>query len=227
MQVKKWSFVFFLFLPAIVFATVRDNVRGTRYCEIIVTDGWLRCAVYTTEGVNNCPRASWRGLTKKDVKAATGASKAILQGPRYWTMDTIQTTPLIKVEAKKFKTLQTKKIAYVNIGLSDILSGSRPYHRHKINLNNTFTYAAGKPVYELIDTKGRVYVMQSYSVAKTKQTPDSLARLGKRLHLPKGWRFKTGVLKQNAALKTVNNKAVVLHDDFMNRYQLSSRDFLR
>ena len=227
MQIKKWFIGLCFCLPVMVFASVRDDVRGTRYCEIIVTDGWLRCAVYTTEGLNNCPSTSWKALTKKDVKAATGASKAILQGPRYWTMDIIKTTPLIKVEEKKFKQLKTKKIAYVHIGLSDLLKGAKPYHRHQVDLNNTFTYAAGKPVYELIDSKGRVYVMQSYSLDKGKQTERSLSKLASRLHLPKGWTFKTGVLKQKVELKTVNNKAVVLHDDLMNRYQLSSRDFLR
>ncbi len=227
MQIRKWFVGLCLCLPALAFASMREDVRGTRYCEIIVSDGWFRCAVYTTEGVNNCPSRAWNTLTPKDVKAATHSSKAILQGPRYWLMDTIQTTPLIQVEMKQFKQLNTKKIAYVHIGLSDILSGKRPYHRHEIDLKNTFTYEAGKPVYELIDPKGRVYVMQSYSLAKAKQTERSLSKLGSRLHLPKGWRFKTGVLSQKAQLKTVDNKAVVLHDDLMNRYQLSSRDFLQ
>jgi hypothetical protein len=226
MQTKKLLWLL-LVLPILVHATVRDNVRGTRYCEIIVTDGWLRCAVYTTEGINYCPDASWKALTQNDVKKATGASKAILHGPRYWVMDTIQTTPLIQVKPQKFKKLQTKKIAYVHVGLSDILNGEKPYRKHSIDLNNTFTYKAGKPVYELIDSKGRVYVMQSYSLDKARQTERSLLNLGKKLRLPKGWQFKAGVLNQNKALKTVNNKAVVLHDDLMNRYQLSSRDFIK
>jgi hypothetical protein len=226
MQIKKWLW-FLVCLPMMGHATIREHVRGTRYCEIIVSDGWFRCAVYTTEGVNNCPRTSWNQITKKEVKAATGASKAILHGPRYWTMDTIQTTPLIQVESKQFKQLKTKKIAYVQIGLSDVLSGERPYRQHSIDLNNTFTYEAGKPVYELIDPKGRVYVMQSYSLDKARQTERSLIHLDSTLKLPKGWQFKSGVLNKNMALKTVNNKAVVLHDDLMNRYQLSPRDFLK
>ncbi|MDX2346211.1 MAG: hypothetical protein QNK11_05005 [Legionella sp.] len=226
MQIKKLLWIL-ICLPLMVHATIRDNVRGTRYCEIIASDGWLRCAVYTTEGVNNCPSSAWKTLTKKDVKEATGAAKVILQGPRYWTMDKIQTTPLIQVERKKFKTLKTRKIAYVQIALSDLLHGRKPYHQHKIDLNNTFTYEAGKPVYELIDSKGHVYVMQSYSLDKTRQTERSLLTLGSKLRLPKGWQFKTGVLNKNMALKTVNNKAVVLHDDLMNRYQLSTHDFLK
>jgi hypothetical protein len=226
MLIKKWIGLL-LILPIMVHATVRDNVRGTRYCEIIVTDGWLRCAVYTTEGINHCPDAFWRNLTQKDIKKATGASKAVIHGPRYWVMDTIQTTPLIQVKSQTFKKLQTKKIAYVHIGLSDILNGEKPYRKHTIDLNNTFTYKAGKPVYEIIDPKGQVYVMQSYSLDKQKQTERSLSQLEKKLRLPKGWQFKTGVLSENKALKTVNNKAVVLHDNLMNRYQLSTRDFLK
>ncbi len=226
MQLKKHMICFLLCLPIIAYAGIRDEVRGTRYCEIIVSDGWLRCAVYTTEGLNNCPGAFWRKLTTRDVKEATGASKAVLQGPRFWVMDTINTKPLIQVEEKKFKKLKTKKIAYVQINLSDILSGAKPYHRHVVDLNNTFTYKAGKPVYELIDSKGHVYVMQSYSVDKARQTERSLSKLGAKLHLPKGWQFKTGVLKKTTSIKTAQNKAVVLHDELMNRYQLSTKDLL-
>ncbi|MDF1645603.1 MAG: hypothetical protein P1U61_01295 [Legionellaceae bacterium] len=227
MRIKKQILMILFCVPVLLYAGVRENVRGTRYCEIIVSDGWLKCAVYTTEGVNYCPDASWRTLTKRDVKKATGASKAILQGPHYWVMDKINTTPLIKVESKQFKQLETKKIAYVHIGLSDILNGTKPYRRHKVDLKNVFTYEAGKPVYELIDPQGHVYVMQSYSLNKTKQTEGSLVKLGTKLKLPKGWQFKSGLLKKQIELKTAHNKAVILHDELMNRYQLSSRDFLR
>jgi hypothetical protein len=227
MHIKKKWIGLFIFCSVIANAGTRDNVRGTRYCEIIVTDGWLRCAVYTTEGINHCPDELWRKITPKDAEHATGAAKAMLQGPRYWVMDKIQTTPLIHVEEKKFKQLKTKKIAYVHIGLSDILNASKPYRKHTIDLHNTFTYKAGKPIYEIIDSKGHVYVMQSYSSEKSKQTENSLLNLGTKLKLPKGWRFKAGVSSKTVALKTKNNKAVVLHDDFKNRYQLSPYDLLK
>jgi hypothetical protein len=226
MAIKKLLISVLVCCPMVISAGTRLDVRGTRYCEIIVSDSWFRCAVYTTEGLNNCPDNLWNAITKKDVKNATGASRAILEGPRYWAMDKIQTTPLIQVKEKKFKQLLTKKIAYVKITFQEIIAGTRPYYRHIVDLNNTFTYDAGKPVYELIDPKGRVFVMQSYKLHGAEKTAGDLSKLAKQLNLPQGWQFKTGVLSQTKQLKTNNNKAVVLHDNLKNRYQWSTHDFL-
>lgn len=227
MSIKKFLVGVLIYFPLIVDAGTRVDVRGTRYCEIIVSDSWFRCAVYTTEGLNNCPDKYWRAITKKDAKKATGASRVMLEGPRFWAMDKIQTTPLIRVEEKRFKQLLTKKIAYIKITFQEIIAGTRPYYRHVVDLNNIFTYDAGKPVYELIDPKGRVFVMQSYQLHHVQKTADDLSKLKRNLNLPQGWHFKTGILTQKEQLKTLNNKAVVLHDNLKNRYQWSPHDFLK
>ncbi|MCH9756116.1 MAG: hypothetical protein K0U37_02850 [Gammaproteobacteria bacterium] len=210
-----------------IYASHAEGLRGARYCEIIASDGWLNFAVYTTQGLNDCPERFWKNITKEDIKKATGASKVILNGPRYWTMDEINVTPLIQIEKKKFKKLYTQKVAYVQLGLFDVFSGPRLYHKHEVDRDTVFTYQAGKPVYELIDSKGRAYVMQSYSVDKVKQTERSLSKLGSKLKLPKGWQFKTGTLDKTTHLKTVDKKAFVIQDDFKNSYQLASHDFLQ
>ncbi len=227
MQIKKSLMVFFLCLPFMAFADMKEDMRGTRYCEIVVSAGWFKFAVYTTQGLNACPTSFWKDITKEDVKKITGASKVILNGPRYWTMDSIQNTPLIKVESQTFKKLNMRKVAYVRLGLLDILKGARAYHEHQVSRDTVFRYEAGKPVYELIDSEGHVYVMQSYSVEKAKQTERSLSKLGGKLNLPKGWQFKTGVLKQTTDLKTVDKKAEVIQDNLGNSYQLASHDFLQ
>lgn len=87
-------------------------------------------------------------------------------------------------------------------------------------------YDAGKPVYELIDPKGNVFVMQSYSVQKEPQTEQSLTQLGSKLKLPTQWRFKTGILKKAGTVQAIDNMAVVVQDDFLNTYQKATHDLL-
>jgi hypothetical protein len=227
MQIKKCFIGFFLCLPLMVFAGMEEDLRGKRYCEIVASDGWFKFAVYTTQGLNACPNRLWKHITKEDVKKITGSSMVILNGPRYWTMDGIQNTPLITIEKQAFKNLNMRKVAYVYLGLFDVLRGARSYHEHRVSRDTVFIYEAGKPVYELIDSKGHVYVMQSYSVEKVKQTERSLSKLGLKLNLPKGWRFKAGVLNKTTYLKTVDKKAEVIQDNLGNTYQLASNDFLQ
>ena len=77
-------------------------------------------------------------------------------------------------------------------------------------------------MFQLIDDKGNVYFMQSYSLEKdTSQTAQSLAQLGTVLALPSGWAFRNVVLKADYNLTALNNMATVTQDDLLNTYQLA------
>ena len=69
--------------------------------------------------------------------------------------------------------------------------------------------------------------MQSYSIKKSEQTERSLAELGAKLKLPKGWVFKTGILKQTEPVEAINNLAIVIQDNLDNTYQKATHDFLK
>ena len=100
------------------------------------------------------------------------------------------------------------------------------YHEWRVERKTHWIYEANKPVYELIDPEGHVFVMQSYSNQKNHQTEASLASLGSKLSLPAGWKFKTGVLTKQETLPAVNGVAVVVQDESLNTYQLAPHDFL-
>jgi hypothetical protein len=223
---KKWAGLL-LCLPIVGHAMQISGIRGDRYCEVVLSEGWFNFAVYNSMGLNHCPQGKWDKLTTSMIKKETGASKVMLNGPRYWTMDGAKNTRMVKPEEKTFGGIGMRKLAYVHLGLFDVLGGGRPYKDHQVDRNTVFTYQEGKPVYELIDPKGQVYVMQSYSVEKAKQTPRSLSKLGAQLKLPHGWTYKTGILKKTTYLQTQNKKAVVIQDNLMNTYQLASHDFLK
>ncbi len=225
-KMKQWAGLL-LCAPIMGYAMQTNGIRGDRYCEVVLSEGWFNFAIYNTMGLNHCPQSRWDSLRVSNIKKETGASKVILNGPRYWTIDAAQNTRMVKPEEKDFGGIKMRKLAYVHLGLFDVLGSGRPYKEHQVDRDTIFTYQAGKPVYELIDPKGNVYVMQSYSVEKAKQTPRSLSQLGPKLKLPKGWIYRTGVLNKTTYLKTQDKKAIVIQDDLLNTYQLASHDFLK
>jgi len=226
MPIKQGFIALLLCLPVLTYAAQMEGIRGARYCEVIVSQGRLTLAVYNTMGLNQCPERQWKKITSKFLKKAMGAHIAILNGPRFWTIDSLQSIPVTEVVEKKMKGMSMRKVALVHLKLSDLLKGHKPYHQHDVERNVIWTYKAGKPVYELIDPEGHVYVMQSYSLDKIYQTPRSLSQLENKLKLPNGWHYRTGVLSKDMELPCVNKKAVVVQDDYLNTYQLAGHDFL-
>lgn len=222
--------VFCLFLlslfPGLMHAGERSHMRGERYCEIFLSQSLTKFTVYNTIGLNNCPENIWKKINVAEVKKETGASRVHLNGPRYWVIDGIKNSQLKSPNTKTIGGLPMHEAATLNMSFSDLLHAGAPYSQHKVARDTTWVYNKGKPVYELIDPQGNVFVMQSYSIEKVPQTQQSLAQLGSKLKLPSKWQFKTGVLKQSDTVQAVNNIAVVVQDEFLNTYQKATHDLL-
>ncbi len=215
-----------LFLPFYSHAVDRDHLRGNRYCEIIVPKKLTEYAVYNTWGLNDCPAKIWNQITVDCVKKEMDTTLARLNGPRYWVIDGFENTTLINPKTKTICGLMLREAGILNINLSELLKSKSHYKQRAVTRTTTWIYQANKPVYELIDPTGTVFVMQSYSVQQTPQTEASLSQLGTQLELPDGWQFKTGVLKKTELLKAINNQAIVIQDNFLNTYQMATHDFL-
>lgn len=220
-----------LFIPLffISFSNIAGQLNGlrdSRYCEIIVGESKFRLAVYNTIGLNNCPENVWDKITTKAVKNETKASFVRLNGPRFWVLDGMTNTTLVNPDKKVICGLPLRKAGVLDLTISDIFAGSKPYNQHEVARHTTWVYKAGKPVFELIDPKGKVYVMQSYSIENKPQTIATLSKLGSELKLPQGWQFRSGILKADTELKAINDKAIVIQDNFLNTYELATHDFL-
>lgn len=202
------------------------GLRGKRYCEVVLSEGLFKFAVYNSQSLNDCPQDKWQNLSTTKIRANTKSLFVKLNGPRYWAFDSIEYTPLIKRTEKDFQGIKMKKIAYVNINPMTLITGAQGYKVHKVDRNTTFIYTVGKPIYELISPSGDVYVMQSYSVEKAKISESDLANLKNKLKLPDGWKFKTGIAKKTEYLTTTNNEAYVLQDDLLNSYQRAPHELL-
>ncbi|BCA95782.1 hypothetical protein TUM19329_21430 [Legionella antarctica] len=220
-------FSFLLIIPNFSQATELSNTRGKRYCEIILFKKPTQIFVYSTFGLNDCPPNIWRKITVVQIKETTNSFFIRLNGPRYWMMDGMKSTALGSPSTETFSGLTLRQAGEIMISPNDFFSANVPYQTRNIKRRTTWIYEAGKPVYELIDSKGHIFVMQSYSQQISPQKEASLSQLALKLRLPPGWQFKAGVLKKTATLSTVNNTATVVMDDFFNSYQQSTRDLLK
>jgi hypothetical protein len=205
-----------------------NDLRGQRYCEIFLGSSRFLptlVEVYNTIGLNDCPADPWSKITEDGVKRQSGAAVAHLNGPRYWVIDGLRNSTLADPTPKLLGGIAMRKAAVLELGLTDLWDAGKPYRTHDVQRDTTFRFAAGKPIYEITDPRGRAFVMQSYSVQKVPQDEAMLARLGTRLRLPTGWSFRTHVLEEDAHLTPVDQHAVVVQDEFLNTYQLETPGF--
>lgn len=209
-------------------AAEKMNIRGSRYCEIIFTESLTTYEVYNTFGLNDCPQAVWDKVNLDQVKKEAGSTFVHLNGPRYWVIDGIKNASLMNSIPKVLGGLAMREAGVLHLSVYDLIrakSGSQ-YQQWKVERQTTWIYEPGKPIYELIDPEGHVFVMQSYSTQKYPQSQASLASLASKLSLPTGWQFKTGDIQKRETLSTTNHLAIVVQDNFLNTYQLAAHDFL-
>jgi haloalkane dehalogenase len=199
----------------------RDNLRGARYGEIVlVKTGFftLTGKVYNTLGLNDCPEKEWKALSPTSIKLSHHAVAVLLNGPRCFLMD--QASILKPGRVQNFGSLQARHLANVKITPAILLKGkAKPYTENPVARTSVFRYMKGRNVYELVSPQGTVYVMQSFSMqVDPKQTISTLPKLGSRLHLPQGWKFR--VVKPDSDLTLeAKGKAIVLQDELENSYQ--------
>ncbi|MGW2702231.1 hypothetical protein [Streptomyces sp. NPDC001340] len=203
-----------------------DGVRNARYGEIILISpgerGELRAEVYNTMGLNDCPPEKWSALDAVSVAREAEVPAAWLNGPRFWLMDRI--TASRAGDIRSFQGLEARRVAELEIpaGLDLNSRGNERFYKDLVvNRDNEWLFAAGKPVYQLLDADGRTYVMQAYShIVDDTLTTDALPRLAHRLQLPDGWTYREDTPARDLSLRTVNGEAHVLQDELENTYML-------
>ena len=206
-----------------IFEKSISNLRNQRYCEVLIGKrDWLKLEVrvFNTQGLNLCPEAQWRALTKESIVKEYDASIAILNGPRYWMMDEIQAAGNTVNDVKEtFGGIEMNLRATVKLSLLKQLMGSKNYTANEVARTTNFVYRAGSTVYELSSPAGDVYVMQSYSqIVNPALNIKDLPGLSEQLKLPAGWTYRSRVLDQDLSL-VANGIAYVLQDNLSNSYQ--------
>ncbi len=197
-------------------------MRDRRYCEVLPLSFSLTgptASVYNTVGHDDCPEDLWEKLTSADVRNRFDVYMVVMNGPRYFIMDSILGSGAsMNGEVVDIGGITFEKRAEVALSWTDIIRDA-PYTETTVDRDTVYRFDAGKPVFELTAPDGAVYVMQSYAriVDKTLSFAD-LPKLGSRLKLPKGWTYAERV-PQTDLMASATGKATVIQDDLKNTYQ--------
>ncbi|MGD9620816.1 MAG: hypothetical protein AB7G47_16685 [Mycolicibacterium sp.] len=202
-----------------------SDFRGKRYGEVLLVsvgadpgDG-PQATVYNTFGLNDCPADLWSQLDAEALAREHGAAAALLNGPRYWLMDSIEKSTSGPPEVATFGGIDMIRQATVKLTSMN----PAPYRPNVVNRNAVFVFNSGKPVFELVDADGRNWVMQTWSqVVDPDLAYDDLAGLGSRLKLPEGWSYRARTLIEDLRIDTSSQAAQVLQDDLTNSYSLAT-----
>ncbi len=204
------------------------DIRGKRYCEILLATlngDQVHIDVYNTFGLNDCPDAAWTQIDATQVATDTGATMAVLNGPRYWMMDGFEGSTFIDPTPRTLGGLDMRHGGSIDVPLASLGGlGQTPYTPTTVQRNTTVRFDAGRTVFELVGPDGKVYEMQSYSLQKVAtQTEADLATLGDHLTLPAGWTFRTRTLAADLRITAGDGQATIIQDDFANSYQMSAQ----
>ena len=117
----------------------------------------------------------------------------------------------------EFDDLKARWVATLPLAGLD-KEGGIPYRIYSPAKSHHLVYQAGKPVYELVDLEGHVYVLQ----ARSEDVPlDWLPTLGERFEsLPEGWSYRTRVLEEDLILDLKRDEQFYnVGDEFHQYYQ--------
>lgn len=196
-------------------------MRGQRYCEVLalhLADGSATADVWNSWPLGPCPQARWAALDPKELAKQQDVPLVVLNGPRYWLMDRIAKVGDVgSLPKDDFGGIPMYRQASVGIG--PVADAATPYVAHEVDRKTTFTFDAGRRVFELVDDRGDTWVMQSWSQEEDPKLAEAdLPGLGDRLELPDGWSYRSLVLDRPLEVVTTTQAARVLKDDLGNSY---------
>jgi hypothetical protein len=200
----------------------QTDLSGKRYGEVLlVTPGEAgpQASVYNSYPLNDCPADLWSALDPQAIAAENGAATVLLNGPRYWLMNTIEKTQQGPRLIKNFGGIEMQLQATVLLTAVN----PAPYTANQVNRDTVFIFNAGEEIYELHDPAFRCWVMQTWSqIVDPNLSRADLPKLGERLELPDGWTYHSRVLDSPLRIDTTTHAAQVLQDDLKNSYSLLS-----
>ncbi len=196
------------------------GLSGKRYGEVLlVTPGEAgpQATVYNSYPLNDCPAELWSALDAQAIATENGSATALLNGPRYWLMNSIEKATPGPRMIKNFGGIDMLLQATVLLTAMN----PAPYTANQVNRHTVFTFDAGEEVYELQDPAFRRWVMQTWSqIVDPELSRADLPQLGERLDLPEGWTYQKRVLESPLRIDSAPRAALVLQDDLTNSYSL-------
>jgi hypothetical protein len=201
---------------------VRDNARGTVWCEILPFVGTppnVVAHIYTSTAVDNCTEERSAALDMTKLAADMGVSKAAINPGRYWVFDRI--TAFTAGEIVDFNGIKAQWAATMTPQDVAGILGTKPFTPGRIVRNTEWFYMKGKPAYLLRTPEGKVWVLQVFTKQKDPtMSLETLDQLGSKLELPEGWKFERKILDKDLSLQPrwADGSAYIMRDNLGNTY---------
>ena len=178
--------------------------RGYLYCELVFDYGDKGNDIYTTSHLKECSVEWWDNLDTKKVAQELGAKTVYKNGPQWWAMDEVGQ---MGAEPVTIGGVDMTFGAHLPVGTLNI---SKYVVFNPAKYQN-LVYQAGKPVYQLVDSDGHVYVLQGNKVGEK-----ALASLGDKFQqLPDGWEYRITVLDKDLVMNLTPKEPIPsVQDEF-------------
>lgn len=187
------------------------DIRGMKFCEfVLVYKDHVK--IYNTSASNGCPADLFDSVDIAKLAEAHGATKAQLNGPKYWAMDE-QTIAM--GETKTFAGIDARFAATLPLAALGSGEGSTPYSPYVSAKTQSMVFEAGSPVYELVDSDGNVYALNAYGAAVRDGDP---ANLADQLSLADGWSFRVDTPTDDLTIEGSSDAPVQMVGDDMHQY---------
>lgn len=180
------------------------NSRGFQYCELVFNYGDMGNDIYSTSPLAAARLDWWDNLDVEALAKEFGAKSVYKNGPQWWSMD--------EVGVMASEPVQVAGVEMV-FG-AHLPAGTLAIPKYTVFNPAKFqnlTWKAAKPVYQLVDPDGHVYVLQGHKVPE-----ESLATLGDRFkQLPNGWTYRVNVLTEDLVMKLTPKEPIPsVQDEF-------------
>ena len=216
-------------IPANPKPMVYNGLRGVIYCEVWLfrntPGGQIAGVYYNTSALNNaadkmntCPASVWDKVTVASLESQYDVLAAYRNGPRGWTMDTIE-LPVGPVE--DFDGLKARwmgqGLAPKNVSIAS--AHMVPYSPLQSHRKSSMKFEKGKPVFILEDPEGTPWVMQAFGqIVDPSLTYEGLKDLGAKLKPAPGWKYRVAVLDRDLVISTPKGYNWIVQDELQNTY---------
>ncbi|WP_169972703.1 hypothetical protein [Tautonia rosea] len=178
--------------------------RGYQYCELVFNYGQKGSDIYSTSPLARADLDWWNTLDLDALAKEFGAESVYKNGPQWWSMDEVG-------------VMASQPVSVA--GVEMVFGAHLPPGTLKIAKYTIFspakfqnlTWERGKPVYQLVDPDGHVYVLQGHKVPESQ-----LATLGEKFaDLPEGWQYRVRSLEEDLEMKLTPNAPIPsVQDEF-------------
>ena len=180
--------------------------RGYLYCELVFDYGKKGNDIYSTSPLAEADLEWWNDLDVEALAKEFGAESVYKNGPQWWSMDEVG---VMGSEPVNVGGVQMIFGAHLPAGTLAIPK----YTVFNPAKFQNLLWKAGRPVYQLVDAEGHVYVMQGHKVPA-----ERLATLGGEFqHLPRRWEYRVMTLEEDLVMKLTPRQPIPSVQDEFNQ----------